>query len=140
MNSLNEIYNNIIENYDFTIEMLCKIINTTVNENLGMFFTLYLFICGIYLIGVTNLIKTTNDINEKTVSSIAVKKKLIKRKQLKQNFTNNNAESLIENVLDFVFAFSNDNQYCDVIYRDNVNVYDINEFENVSYKTKDYFE
>ncbi|MCQ2820232.1 MAG: hypothetical protein MJ252_23450, partial [archaeon] len=62
LNTVNEIFNKIIDNYDYVLDTVKKILNTEINQNEGMYFTLYHFICGIYLVSVINIIKTTQAI------------------------------------------------------------------------------
>lgn len=58
-NQLTEVFNVIMNNPDYPLGVMVKILNPDVNRNEGMYFTLYHFIVSIYLISVLNIIHTS---------------------------------------------------------------------------------
>lgn len=59
VNQLTEVFNVIMNNPDYSLGIMMKILNPDVNRNEGMFFTLYHFIVSIYLTSVLNIIHTS---------------------------------------------------------------------------------
>ena len=90
---IEDIYNRLIDNMDYTKNILEKLINVNLCNNDGMWFTLYLFIAGIYLISVFNtLITNYNENRDKKIWEI---------------FVNNNDSQAFENIIKVFYKSSN---------------------------------
>ena len=85
---LNEIFNELMTTPDFSIEIISKIINSEVNSNIGMYFTLYHFIVSLYLVSVLNIINTQKESDDSNING-----------NLYEIFLNNNDSLAYEKVI-----------------------------------------
>lgn len=85
---LNDIFNELMNTPDFSIEIISKIINSEVNSNTGMYFTLYHFIVSLYLVAVFNIINTQKENDDSNING-----------NLYEIFLNNNDSLAYEKVI-----------------------------------------
>jgi hypothetical protein len=90
---IEEIYDRIIDNKDYTENIMNNLINTDLCNNDGMWFSLFHFIVGIYLIAIFNVIITNYNKN--------------KPNDILEIFIHNNDSHAFENIIKIIYKSDN---------------------------------